>query len=259
MVENAIREVKRQIRVLRSALEEKIGKVLTDDDPVLTWLPRQAADLLNRYKKGADGRTAEARRSGKQWRKPAIAFGERLYFKEVGESVRILKDGRYIGHHGRTGSLLLMTSEGVKRGVGFRRMPETDRWDPSQWDQLKGIPWEFNAPRPSVPRLVDEDRLVVPPPVEARVAPPQKRRMYIRREDVHKYGATENCPGCRCILEDRRTTVPHTEGCRNRIVEAMEKRMRLEQKGFKHMRRSGKKQALKRKANQRSFRPTILR
>jgi len=204
-------------------LEEKIGKVLTDDDPVLTWLPRQAADLLNRYKKGADGRTAEARRSGKQWRKPAIAFGERLYFKEVGESVRILKDGRYIGHHGRTGSLLLMTSEGVKRGVGFRRMPEADRWDPSQWDQLKGIPWEFNAPRPSVPRLVDEDRLVVPPPVEARVAPPQKRRMYIRREDVHKYGATENCPGCRCILEDRRTTVPHTEGCRNRIVEAMEK------------------------------------
>ena len=67
MVENAIREVKRQIRVLRSALEEKIGKVLTDGDPVLTWLPRQAADLLNRYKKGTDGRTAETRRSGKQW------------------------------------------------------------------------------------------------------------------------------------------------------------------------------------------------
>jgi len=37
------------------------------------------------------------------------------------------------------------------------------------------------------------------------------------------------------------------------------KRMRQEQKGFKHMRRSGKKQALRRKANQRSFRPTILR
>ena len=74
LIENAIREVKRQIRVLRSVLEEKIGRVLSDEDPVLSWLPRQAADLLCRYKKGADGRTPEARRSGKQWRKPATAL-----------------------------------------------------------------------------------------------------------------------------------------------------------------------------------------
>ena len=70
---------------------------------------------------------------------------------------------------------------------------------------------------------MDEDRLMVPSPVEDRVAPPQRRRIYIRREDVHKHGATEGCPGCQCILEDRRTTVPHTEACRARIIEAMEK------------------------------------
>ena len=108
LIENAIREVKRQIRVLSFVLEEKIGRVLSDEDPVLSWLPRQAADLLCRYKKGADGRTPEARRSGKQWRKPAIAFGERPFFREVGEGVRVLKEGRYVGHHGRTGSLMLM-------------------------------------------------------------------------------------------------------------------------------------------------------
>ena len=39
LAENAVREVKRQVRVLRSSLEEMIGKVLREDDPVLAWLP----------------------------------------------------------------------------------------------------------------------------------------------------------------------------------------------------------------------------
>lgn len=220
---------------------------------MLAWLPRHAADLLNRYKKGADGRTPEVRRSGKQWRKTAIMFGERLYFREVGEKTRVLKEGRYVGRHGRTGSLLLMTADGVKRGVGFRRMTAMDRWDPAGWDQLRGSPCKLNAPRPAVEdRLVSEDRLVVPPPPEDRVAPPQRRRLYIRREDVHKHGATQGCPGCRCILEERRTTVPHSESCRARIVEAMEK----DESGARRIQTHEKK----RKADQKSEKatPTVV-
>ena len=191
LAENACKEVKRQVRVLRSALEEKLGKELKDDDPALAWLPRQAGDLLSRYKKGQDGRTPEARRCGKQWRKPAIAFGERLYCREVGEGVRILKEGRYVGHHGRTGSILVMTADGVRRGAGIRRLSSADRWDPSGWDLLRGLPWEHSAARPAGEQLMLEERLVVPPLKEERVAPPQQRRVYIRREDVHKHGATE--------------------------------------------------------------------
>ena len=223
LAENACKEVKRQVRVLRSALEEKLGKELKDDDPALAWLPRQAGDLLSRYKKGQDGRTSEARRCGKQWRKPAIAFGERLYFREVGEGVRILKEGRYVGHHGRTGSILVMTADGVRRGTGIRLLSSADRWDPSGWDLLRGLLWEHSAARPAGEQLMLEERLVVPPLKEERVAPPPQRRVYIRREDVHRHGATEGCPGCRCILEDKRTTLPRTEACRARITEAMEK------------------------------------
>ena len=252
LVENAIREVKRQIRVLRSALEEKVGRVLPDEDPMLAWLPRQAADLLNRYKKGADGRTPEVRRSGKQWRKPAIAFGERLYFREVGEGTRVLKEGRYVGHHGRTGSLMLMTSQGVKRGIGFRRMPNADRWDPTGWDQLRGIPWELSAPRPAAgERLISEDRLVVPPPPpEARVAPPQRRKLYIRREDVHKHGATEGCPGCTCVLENRRTLIQKPAGQES---SRQWRKTRLEQKASRRMQRSAKKIKREMDQNQWSF------
>ena len=159
LAENACKEVKRQVRVLRSALEEKLSKELKDDDPALAWLPRQAGDLLSRYKKGQDGRTPEARRCGKQWRKPAIAFGERLYFREVGEGVRILKEGRYVGHHGRTGSILVTTADGVRRGTGIRRLSSADRWDPSGWDLLRGLPWEHSAARPAGEQLMLEERL----------------------------------------------------------------------------------------------------
>ena len=99
-------------------------------------MPRHVGDLLNRYRKGSDGKTPEYRRSGKAWRKPAIAFGERLYYREVGEGVRQLQVGRYIGHHGRTGSLLVMTDSGVKRGTGIRRLSPADQWIVDGWSEL---------------------------------------------------------------------------------------------------------------------------
>eukprot|EP00434_Breviolum_minutum_P042976 symbB.v1.2.038276.t1/scaffold5896.1/size48089/1 len=127
LVENACKEIKRQVRVARSALEEKVGRPLSDSDPVLAWLPMHVGDLMNRYKKGTDGKTPESRRTGKQWRKPAISYGERLYYRMVGENVRGLKVGRYIGHHGRTGSLLVITADGVQRGTGIRRLGPAER------------------------------------------------------------------------------------------------------------------------------------
>ena len=43
------------MRVMKSSLEEKLGVALSDEDPVLAWLPRYGGDLLTRYRKGEDG------------------------------------------------------------------------------------------------------------------------------------------------------------------------------------------------------------
>ena len=83
--------------------------------------------------------SAEARRSGKQWRKPAIAFGERLFFREVGEGVRVLKEGRYVGHHGRTGSLMLMTSDrSYWMGSAERNTLGAERTKAGRWRAADG-------------------------------------------------------------------------------------------------------------------------
>ena len=97
---------------------------------------------------------------------------------------------------------------------------------PKRLDLLRGLPWEHVAARSAGEQLtLVDDRLVVPPPKEERV------HQYIRREDVRKRGATEGCPACRCILEDKRTTLPRTKARRARITEAMEKDSRKKQHG----------------------------
>ena len=244
LVENACKEIKRQVRVARSALEEKVGRPLSDSDPVLAWLPRHVGDLMNRYKKGTDGKTPESRRTGKQWRKPAISYGERLYYRMVGENVRGLKVGRYIGHHGRTGSLLVITADGVQRGTGIRRLGPAERWVMDGWDDQRGFPWEVAARRPAERQeaLIGEPRLEVPGRPSVAVLPPAERRLYIRKADVEKYGATEGCPGCTCVLLDQPTVLPHTEACRVRLLEMMSKdeqgRTRLEAHSRSRKRRS---------------------
>ena len=51
-IENLCRETKRQVRVLRFSLEEKLDRILQEDDSVLSWFPRHSADLICRYKRG---------------------------------------------------------------------------------------------------------------------------------------------------------------------------------------------------------------
>ena len=63
LAEVGVREIKGQIRTLRSQLEANLKTRLEDTDPVLMWLPRHAANCINRYRIGSDGRTAEQRRT----------------------------------------------------------------------------------------------------------------------------------------------------------------------------------------------------
>ena len=140
--------------MLKSSLEEKLGLTLKDDGPILAWLPRHGADLLSRYRKGEDGRTPEQRRSGKAWRRPALEFGERLYYREAGakgasKSTLQMKmlEGRYIGHHGGTGSLLVITTEGRQKGT-WRSTPNSGREvETSGLDGLERLPLECSSPR----------------------------------------------------------------------------------------------------------------
>ena len=224
--ENAVREVKRQIRVLHAVLEAKLGMHIPAAHPILTWLPRHAAEVMSRYRLGDDGKTAEQRRTGKRWMKTPIQFGERIHARPAvavepkSGLVPKMVEGRYVGHHTRTGTIWLMTREGVMKCKAFNRMTAEDRWDPAGFEELKGYPWLMKpkVARAEVP-MVSGQEAVRPPIVQHVVVTQQNRprEFYVLQSDLEDYGYTEACEACTNIHLHGRSVVPHNAECRARI------------------------------------------
>ena len=248
-IENAVKEIKKQCRVIRSDLEEKLGFSLKDSDPVLRWLPRYAADAITRYRKGLDGRTPERRRTGRAWNKPTIRFGERAYFRPVGEYTGStyqpkMVEGRYLGHHTRTGACVAITKEGVIHASGIRRLPEDQKWIREGWSDLRGLPWDVKTRSKKDGEPTGEDSeiqgsdkpiaegedakpLVLPMMLPAQIKEKETRGFYVLKADVDKYGPTGGCPGCAMVMITGKThsedgsVVPHNDTCRERMLRMM--------------------------------------
>ena len=131
-------------------------------------------------------------------------------------------EGRYIGHHGRTGSLLVLTPEGVKRGVGVRRLPPAERWSREGWDLLRGLPWDVvSRQRKSVLLAVlSEQRALVAQPSRA---PAAKRQLHVLAADIEHFGVAEGCAGCESVMVHGKAPpgVGHNEQCRSRVEETL--------------------------------------
>ena len=82
--EMAVREVKRQCRTLRISAEHNTSVRIADDSPFLSWLPRFAAQNMNKLRIDKDGKTSEVRRTARRWRKPMAQFGEKVWLRKNG-------------------------------------------------------------------------------------------------------------------------------------------------------------------------------
>ena len=87
LAEVGVREIKAQTRILRSQLEQRLGSRIDEKDPLMSWIPRHAANCVSRYRIMDDGRTPDQRRCGKTWKRPVVEFGESVHFRPVGQRV----------------------------------------------------------------------------------------------------------------------------------------------------------------------------
>ena len=189
--EVGVREIKAQTRILRSQLEQRLGSRIDEKDPLMSWIPRHAANCVSRYGIMDDGRTLDQRRCGKTWERPVVAFGESVHFRPVGENnalrggdQRLLR-GVHVGHHERSGAAILLTPDGVKRGTRIARMMEHERWDRVFSATCVGVPGQLrpnqrNLVRPVVPEA-EADQGVAPVIVMPAV-PRVDRRRYVHEE-----------------------------------------------------------------------------
>ena len=227
-IEVMVREVKRQVRAMKLSLQRRLQNDIVDSHPILAWMPRHAADCISRFRKGPDGLTAERRRTGKNWRRPLLCYGEKLMYREAGAK-RFKNDleakmhpGWYIGHHGRRAALLVLTPEGVKRACAVKRLTAEERWDFEGLKQVTGLPWDVQSRerRSQVAAVADEEAQGVRlPPIV--MAPPQKRRLYVLAADIERFGPTDSCAACAAVVMEGHTPsgLSHTDGCRQRIEE----------------------------------------
>ena len=241
--EAAVKESKWRTRAIHLMLNEKFEGGVSEKHPIISWIPRHAAEQGNRYKVGEDGRTPEERRTGKKWIKPMPVFGEKIMVKPVGKGRRgdlsRMVEGRYIGTHNRFGSILAMTANGVVVGSGYHTVPEGEKWGKIEED-LKGLPWDVKAYARADEKEADAGpaSVEVPPVQPASVvvvtekadiggpsgakteAPGEKRRRAqpVRRDYLLKYGETPGCDGCLSISRGAGfQQVMHSEECRSRI------------------------------------------
>ena len=247
-VEVAVRETKRQCRCMKSSLEEQLGKEVGEKHPILSWLARHANFLMSRYRIGPDGRTGHERARGKKWRRPVVAFGERIWFRPLKSYMKGQSDlesrlltGRYVGTHGRNGDVLVMTSDGVLKGGSVKRMPSQERWDPSDLDGLRGTPWNL---RPKLAEDVDSLPVRIDlPAAEGRLTPEPAQRdgaprnLYVTKKDVEGH-YTAGCPGC-IAIQVGLPARSHNSECRT----AVEQRLNETELGRARVERAQKRKA----------------
>ena len=202
-IEVTLREIREQVRVMKSALEERMKCEVPSRHPILAFLVERAGRLMSRYQVGRDGRTADELHAGKAYRRQLVEFGERVYFfmpiRRGGARQAKLdpkwQDGAFIGIRDRSDEMLIMTPSGVCKTRKVRRRPELERWDFEFITTLKGTPWNPNPASGEMAADALPADVAVPMPAPAPVpqdlvaAAPVDRaasRLHIRRVDVQR-------------------------------------------------------------------------
>ncbi len=135
-----------QLRVLKDALESRIGRRIDGERPIAPWFVMHAASVINRGRKYHEGFTALRRWKGREFNKPVAEFGECSHYAPVQSAGRNKfavrwVDGIWLGIKLESGESSIGTPEGVVRVRDFRRKPENGgRGGSSGIDGLKGAP-----------------------------------------------------------------------------------------------------------------------
>ena len=96
------------------------------------------------------------------------------------------------------------------------RVPDQRKWDASAIEGVRSIPYSLHAtPETTVTFPSKGD-----PETPAVAKPSLARRVYIKASDYDDHGLTDGCPRCESIKRygPGRSTRPHSEMCRARIV-----------------------------------------
>lgn len=229
-VERSIQAVQGQIRTMKNALEARLGTKINTDSATFAWLVIHAANILNVFEMGKDGRTPFQRLRGRKMHPDLVEFGETIYYQplkhlELGKAEARWDTGVFLGFKINSGEKVIATKDGIIKVRSIKRKLESERWNPIEHSWINQYPW-----KPYHNSEEDEVHIRPPqpvtPPVGQTMAPRQKdgevvpKPFNILRKDLINYGYTPGCPGCHAAANDRKHK-PHTAQCRIRLEQEM--------------------------------------
>ena len=151
-----------------------------------------------------------------------LPVADRREGRVAGDAERMM-DGIFVGHLERTAASLFLSERGLLRGTRVQRKTTDQQCDNEFIQKCRGVPWMLTGEElESEVRPTPVPSVVMPAP-EAIVRAPQQRRRYILKQDVARHGPTPGCEACVALAGGALREKPHSDECRARMDELMQR------------------------------------
>ena len=118
----------------------------------------------------------------------------------------------------KSGELIVADAEGIWKARSVMRRPIDERWNLSNLEMVKCVPWSEKGDKKDEgqpePEGVKMSEAEAAKETECKEAIP--RSLYIRANDLREHGYTSGCPGCTSIIRGR-VRQGHSKACPERI------------------------------------------
>ena len=163
-----------------ACLFRRFGQEFPGGHPVLTWLVKYSVAMVNRCRRGPDGKTAYELREGRKFARALPHFAEKIFFIIPG--LPRCEDGIILVVSDPRDELYVGTKRGVHKVRTVRRREATERVDVTFLNSVSARPWDGPKKVRDVRSvLLDVSSLAVMAEAEAIG---KGRRLYISKADL---------------------------------------------------------------------------
>ena len=154
-VERFHRTLMGQVRALVQQVSTNYDIHITNKHPILPWIVRHAAYLLNRYAVHNDGQTSYQRRWGKDHKSPLCEIGETVQYHLP--TIRVLPkleprfyNGIWLGRDTMTNESIIGISGKIIRVRTIRRQVYPEKYNKQLMDVINAYPWTSPTPAQAI-------------------------------------------------------------------------------------------------------------
>ena len=210
IAERAIQDLVDHIRVMKLALETKLNVKLPCSHPIMAWLVKHAAYLLNRCQLGTDGRTPWGRLHGKEASERICEFGERILWyvpKKTQAKLDVRwRHGIFLGRSLNSDQNYIGLDDGsVTCARAMVRLVPRKRWSSDKVGNISGLPMDFKTKNLDLIEQSPEPQEHARSELEGPEEPADDslgRRRQSGWKQMQDFGYSDNCHRCSCINKD---------------------------------------------------------